>query len=157
MLTRPSDKVPNNEEVIDEASARNNSELIFKLLTVALVFGRDVFPIRSTGIVVGAVTFFEAILTKFEEVESIALKLNALGFAHLDRLLSVADENFVLTFDVDVEAAVEVAVILSDWGVPDFDGTFVNGVVVFAEGQLDIAHLGHSRGVGDGLRHLLEG
>ena len=127
------------------------------MLTVALIVGRGVFPVCATGIVVGAVTFFEAILTKLEEVEPVALKFNALGIAHLDGLLRVADENFVFTFDVDVEAAIEVDVILRVWVALDFDRTFVNRVVVFAEGKLNLAHLGHGGGVGDGLGHLLEG
>ena len=127
------------------------------MLTVALVVGRGALPIRATGIVVGAVAFFETIFAKFEKVEPVALKLNALGFAHFDGLFTIADEYFVLTFDVDVEAAVEVAVILHVWVAFDLDRTFVDGVVVFTKGELDLAHLCHSGGVGDGFGHLLEG
>ena len=39
----------------------------------------------------------------------------------------------------------------------DFNGSFVNGVVVFAEGEFDLAHFSDGAGIGNGLRGFLEG
>ena len=39
----------------------------------------------------------------------------------------------------------------------DFDRSYIDGVVVFAEGEFDLTHLGHGGGVGDRLGHLFEG
>ena len=77
LLAGPVDEVPDDEEVIDEAGAGDDGELVFELFAVALVgFGGGI-PVGAAGIVVGAVALLEAFFAELEEVESVGLVLGA--------------------------------------------------------------------------------
>ena len=68
MFTRPVNKIPYDEEIVDESRAGNDREFIVELLAEVLVIRSSIVPIGATGIVVRTVTFFEPCFAKLEKV-----------------------------------------------------------------------------------------
>ena len=124
------------------------------MFAVIAVFGAGVIPVGTAGVVVGAVAFAEARLTKLKKVEPVLFEVLAFLLVEFDGFFAIAGKDGVFAFLVNVEDAVEVGVVINAF---DFNGSFVNGVVVFSEGEFDLAHFSDGAGVGNRLRGFLEG
>jgi len=158
LLARPVDEVPDDEEVVDEARARDDAHLVDDATAefggAGLARAGDLLVLPRLGVVViNAVTFLEAGLHLLEQVRTVRPHgLALLGFDDEIARLPGGDQQAVLELLVAVEDGVN---LVGGLGLHAF-AEDVDGVVVLADRQLDVAHLGDGDGVLDGLGDLAE-
>ena len=158
MATRPVDEVPDDEEVVDEARAGDDAHLVVdaaaELGGAGLADARNLLVLPRLGVVViHRVAFLEARLHLLEQVGAVGPHgLPLLGFDDEVAWLAGGDQQAVLELLVAVEDLVD---LVGGLGLHAF-AEDVDGVVVLADGQLDVAHLGDGDGVLDGLGDFAE-
>ena len=155
---RPVDEVPDDEEIVDEARAGDDAHLVVdaaaELGGAGLARAGDLLVLPRLGVVViDAITFLEAGLDLFQQVGAVGA--HALAFLGLDdevARLAGGDEQAVLELLIPVEDGVDLGGGLRLHAFAEE----VDGVVVLADRQLDVAHLGDGDGVLDGFGDLAE-
>ena len=158
MLARPIDEVPDDEEVVDEARAGDDAHLV---VDAAAEFGGAgladagdllVLP-RLRVVVIDGVAFLEARLDLFEQVGSVSPHgLALLGFDDEVAWFAGGDQQAVLELLVAVEDRIDLVGGLGLHALAED----VDGVVILADRQLDVAHLSDGDGILDGFGDFAE-
>lgn len=158
LAPRPIDEVPDDEEVVDETRAGDDAQLVVDAAaelggTGLSRAGNGFVGLRLRVVVVDAIAFLEAEFDDLEEVRAVGPHPLAGVFGDGEiALLAGGHEQAVLELLVAVQDGVR---LLRDLGLHAFRED-VDRVMVLADGQLHIAHLGDLDGVGDGLGHFGE-
>ena len=158
LLARPVDEVPDDEEVVDEARAGDDAHLVVDAATefggARLSGAGDLLVLpRLRVVVIDTVTFLEAGLHLLEQVGAVGPHAFALlGFDDEVARLAGGDQQAVLKLLVAIEDGVD---LVGSLGLHAF-AEDVDRVVVLADRQLDVAHLGDGDGVLDRFGDLAE-